>query len=219
MNNICVISPHPDDELLGAGGTLLKTVSESKPVYWIIITEMKKENGYSLQKIKKREAEIKTIDNNVPFSLKEELELPAGNLDYIPRDVLISGIKSSIEKCKPETVIIPWRGDAHTDHMYVYDAALAATKSFRAPFVKTVLAMEILSETNFSREKTFIPNWYVDISDYLERKIELLRTYEGEMREHPFPRSEESVRALATLRGSEMRVQYAEAFKVIRHYE
>jgi N-acetylglucosamine malate deacetylase 1 len=219
MRSVCVISPHPDDELIGAGGSILRFVAHNIPVYWLVVTEMKEKNGYTTEKIAKRVEEIEYIKNNVPFTNTSEMGLPAGELDESKRGKMISCIKENIAEWKPDTVLIPWRGDAHTDHLYVYDAALAATKSFRAPFVKTVLAMEILSETNFSRTGTFSSNWYIDITGYIDRKIELLRVFEGEIQEHPFPRSEESVRALATLRGSEMGVQYAEAFQVIRHYE
>lgn len=82
-----------------------------------------------------------------------------------------------------------------------------------------LLAMEIASETNFHSEDAFEPNYWVDISNYLDSKIATLRIYASEMDEHPFPRSEQSIRALATIRGAQASVDAAEAFRVVRLIE
>jgi LmbE family N-acetylglucosaminyl deacetylase len=217
LSGVCVIAPHPDDEMLGAGGTLIKAVRTGVPVYWLIVTIMCKDQGFSPQQIESRIGEIQSVVAGVPFSDMANLNFPATALDQIPDRELIGALKEVLSRWKPHTVLIPWRFDAHTDHLKVHDCTLAATKSFRSPFVKTVLAMEILSETNSSRDNAFIPNWYSDISKEIDRKIDLFRIYESEIKEHPFPRSEDSIRALATLRGSEIGVPFAEAFHVIRH--
>jgi N-acetylglucosamine malate deacetylase 1 len=217
MKRICVIAPHPDDELLGAGGSLLKEIDMGGEVFWLIVTTIAESAGYTAKQVSKREHEIEDVAKKLPFSDVINLGIPTTTLDSIPGSRLISDIKVSLDRWRPDTVIIPWRNDAHTDHQAVFDASFAATKTFRAPYVSTVLAMEILSETNFSRLPGFIPNWYIDISDYMERKIELARIYEDEFSLHPFPRSEENVRALATLRGSESGFNAAEAFYLIKH--
>jgi LmbE family N-acetylglucosaminyl deacetylase len=217
MKGICIVSPHPDDELLGAGGTLIRSARSRVPVYWIIVTTMKEEDGFTRAQIESREAEVNKIADLLPFSRTISLGFPAAGLDRVQECELVDAIKHVLFDWHPDTVIVPWRNDAHTDHEKVYDAALSATKAFRAPFVRTILAMEILSETNFARGPGFTPSWYVDITGYLERKIELLLMFRSEFLPHPFPRSVESIRALATLRGSEVGVEAAEAFMLIRH--
>ncbi|MDA3951961.1 MAG: PIG-L family deacetylase [Spirochaeta sp.] len=214
---MCVVAPHPDDELLGAGGTILSAVQNGSSAYWLIATGISEKNGFSSERVAQREKEIASVSETVPFTETRRLDFPTTTLDSVAGNTLIDGIKQALESWRPDIVIIPWKDDAHTDHLAVYNAAMAATKMFRAPYVNTVLAMEILSETNFPRSPGFAPNWYVDISDHLERKIELLRTFESEFAPHPFPRSEDAVRALATLRGSESGYRAAEAFHLIRH--
>ena len=215
--NICVIAPHPDDELLGAGGTILSTLQNGASAYWLIVTGISQKAGFSSERVAQREKEIASVSEAVPFAETRRLDLPTTTLDTVAGGTLIDGIKQALERWRPDTVIIPWKDDAHTDHLAVFNAAMAATKVFRAPYVKTILVMEILSETNFPRSPGFTPNWYVDISDHLERKIQLLQTFQSEFAPHPFPRSEDAVRALATLRGSESGYQAAEAFHLIKH--
>lgn len=217
MSRICVIAPHPDDELLGAGGTVLSTTQNGGSAYWLIVTGISEETGFPTERVAQREEEIASISKAVPFTESLRLGIPTATLDTLGGGTLIEGIKEAMEEWRPDTVIIPWKDDAHTDHLAVFNAAMAATKTFRAPYVKTVLAMEILSETNFPRSPGFMPNWYVDITGHLQRKIELLHTFKSEFAPHPFPRSEEAVRALATLRGSESGYRAAEAFHLIRH--
>ncbi len=217
MKRLCVIAPHPDDELLGAGGTILSAIKQGGEAYWLIVTGISKEYGFPANRVSQREQEIATVAAAVPFAETRRLDHPTTTLDTVPGGTLIAGIKNILDSWQPDTVIIPWKDDAHTDHLAVYNAAMAATKVFRAPYVETVLSMEILSETNFPRSAGFTPNWYIDISDHIERKIELLRVFQSEFAPHPFPRSEDAVRALATLRGSESGYRAAEAFHLIRH--
>lgn len=217
MSGVCVVSPHPDDELLGAGGTLIQSAAAGMAVYWVIVTTMNERDGFLPKQIESRQKEIDAVVKELPFAGVLSLDFPAAGLDRVSDSELVRGITKALCDWRPDTVLLPWRNDAHTDHRKVFDASLAAAKSFRAPYIRTMLSMEILSETNFARRPGFTPNWYVDISNHLERKIELLHLFESELAAHPFPRSVESIRALATLRGSEVGVGAAEAFMLIRH--
>jgi N-acetylglucosamine malate deacetylase 1 len=118
----------------------------------------------------------------------------------------------------PDEVLLPHRGDVHSDHRVVFDAAAACTKWFRYPSVRRVLAYETLSETDFALppQDAFVPNYFVDISGHLEAKIAALRIYESELGQPPFPRSVEAVRALATVRGAASGFHAAEAFQLLR---
>ena len=132
---------------------------------------------------------------------------------------LISKISSIINKVKPNIIYLPFKGDVHSDHKYIFDAAYSCTKIFRHPFIKKLYMMETLSETEFSlstKEDSFVPNVFVDISEFMDKKIELMNIYESEMGEHPFPRSERNIRALATYRGATSGCDYAESFMLLK---
>ena len=120
---------------------------------------------------------------------------------------------------KPDTVYIPNRSDVHSDHRIVFNSAWSCCKTFRYPFIRRVLMYETLSETDSMPpfpESAFLPNSFVNISDFLEKKLEIMRQYKNEIHKHPFPRSEQNIRALATLRGATAGVPYAEAFMLLK---
>lgn len=211
--NVLVISPHPDDETLGAGGTILKLVNEGHQVFWLNITNMKEEYGYAKETIEKRLNEILKVKNALGIRQIYDLKLKPAGLDTYPMNVIIQKIKEVFDEVRPSLVILPYLYDAHSDHKIVFEAASACTKAFRAPYIKTVLCMEIISETNYSYvENTFKPNYYVDISDYIDKKIEIVSNYNGEILPPPFPRNHESIKSLAAYRGSSCAKHYAEAF-------
>ena len=114
------------------------------------------------------------------------------------------------------------RSDAHSDHRITFHSIMACTKSFRYPYIKKVLMYECLSETEFSPtlpENVFQPNFFIDISQFFEKKIEIMSVFQSELAEHPFPRSIKNIEALATYRGAYAGVKYAEAFQLIKLIE
>ena len=214
-----VISPHPDDETLGCGGTLLKHHAQGDAIHWVIVTTMAEGKEYTRQKITERQKEINTIAGMYGFTAVHTLNLPPSQLDTIPMDQLIHTLGKLFNDIKPAIVYLPNRSDVHSDHRIVFNAAWSCCKTFRYPFIRRVLMYETLSETDFApplNGTTFAPNSFTDISDFLEGKIEMMRTYKGEMGEHPFPRSERNIRSLATVRGATAGVKYAEAFMLLK---
>ena len=132
---------------------------------------------------------------------------------------LIGKISKVFKDIEPNIIYLPFKGDVHSDHRKMFDASYSCTKSFRYPFINRVLMMEILSETEFSPsvpDSTFIPNVFNDITNFIEKKIEIMKIYNGETGEHPFPRSERSIRALASLRGAASGCEYAESFMLLK---
>ena len=96
---------------------------------------------------------------------------------------------------------------------------IAVQNLFRYPFIKKIYMMETLSETEFApstKEDSFVPNVFVDISDFMDRKIEIMKLFESEIKEHPFPRSEENIKALAIFRGASCGCRYAESFMLLK---
>ena len=132
---------------------------------------------------------------------------------------LVNKISLIFQELQPETIYVMNRSDAHSDHRIVFDAVMSCTKSFRYPYVKKVFMYECLSETEFAPilpERVFQPNYFVDISDFLNKKIEIMKIFDSELGEHPFPRSIKNIEALATVRGATIGVNYAEAFQMIK---
>lgn len=215
---ILVVAPHPDDETLGAAGTLLAAAHRGTQVHCLIATAKTEALGFSRQSVVERDAEIANVAAAFGFASVHRLELPTTGLDTLPKADIVTAIAAVVDSVAPETVILPHGGDAHSDHGVLFGCGLAATKSFRHPSVRTVLTMEIVSETNFGIPGSFIPRFYVDISDFIDKKLEIMDCYRGEMGTHPFPRSRESLRALAMLRGSECGSLYAEAFDIVRMF-
>ena len=219
MNKILVIAVHPDDETLGCGGTLLKYKANGDEIHWLIATDIKESEGYDIPAIKQRNKEIKKVENLYGFTSVNKLDLSTTKVDAYSMSVLVSKISSVIDRIKPDTIYLPFKGDVHSDHKYIFDAAYSCTKTFRYPFIKKIYMMETLSETEFSlstKEDSFVPNVFVDISEFMDKKIELMNIYESEIGKHPFPRCERNMRALATYRGATSNCNYAESFILIK---
>lgn len=214
---LMVVSPHPDDETLGAGGMLLKYKDFGNDIFWLNITNMQVKYGYAEDIVKKRNEQIKKINEKYRFNDFYDLSLRPSCLEKYDSSEIINKISDIFKGVQPDMVILPNRTDAHSDHKTTFDWCYACTKIFRYPFVKNILTMEILSETDFGLlDNYFIPNYFVDISNYFLIKEEILNIYESEVSQHPFPRSSEGIEALAKLRGIAAGVKYAEAFKVIK---
>jgi LmbE family N-acetylglucosaminyl deacetylase len=216
---VMVIAPHPDDETLGCGGTLLRHIAEGDTVYWLIATQMNHLDGYSSAQMDKRQREIQQVRRDYGFSDVFELPFRAAQLDALPLSQLVKSISDIFIQVKPDTLYIPFRNDAHSDHGCVFDAVSACSKSFRYPFIKTVYAYETLSETGFALSvgaDSFNPNCYVGIEGYVERKLMIMQHYDSEVGEFPFPRSMQAIRALAQLRGTQASCHAAEAFMLLK---
>jgi LmbE family N-acetylglucosaminyl deacetylase len=174
--------------------------------------------GWSSARVQQRGEEIAQVASGREIDRVYNLGFPTTRLDAFPMGEVIQKFSEVFRDFEPEEVLIPHRGDVHTDHRVVFDAASACCKWFRYPSVRRVLAYETLSETEFGLDPDtrFHPNVFVDIRPFLERKIELLQIYKSELGEFPFPRSEQAVRALAHLRGSQAGFEAAEAFQLLR---
>ena len=214
---VLVVSPHPDDETLGAGGTIKRFIDEGNEVYWLNITTVKGNNNFSHDLISKIDYQIKQIEKIYNYSGVFHLNLPTTKLSSIDDNIAIERIGKIIKNIQPNIMILPDYNDAHSDHKKVFDWCFACTKVFRYPSIKEVMTMEIVSETDYGRpENKFVPNYFVDITEYINHKINALKIYDTEIGEPPFPRSIETVMALATLCGGMSGVRYAEGFRLIK---
>lgn len=218
--SMLIIAPHPDDETLGMGGTILKSIETGEKVYWLIVTDVKEEYGYKSERIEKRKKEIEKVTQEYKFEKVFNLGLEPANLEKYQDGEIIDKFSSIIKQVKPATVVLPYNYDVHSDHRKVFNCAYSCTKVFRYPFIKKILCMEILSETNFCEsDNIFKPNYYIDITNQIHKKKEIMKIYESEIKEHPFPRSLEGIDSLGKIRGIEAGCRYAEAFRIIKMIE
>ena len=213
-----IVAPHPDDETLGAGGYILKQKQLGNRVIVLNMTHMREDYGYSADRMRTRDTEIKKMIDGYSLDGFYNLNLRPAGLDTYPESDIIQKISKIIDTVKPSIIVLPYRFDVHSDHRIAFNLCYSCTKTFRYPFIKKVLMMEILSETEYSLN-LFQPNYFVDISKYIKKKIEILNIFESEIKEHPFPRSKEAVWANSLLRGTMAGVKHAEAFVLLKHIE
>ena len=219
MSRILVVAPHPDDETLGCGGTLLRHRRNADQVHWLIVTAMKKELGYDPGQIEMREKEILAITQHYDFSGVHKLNLPTTRLDTIPFGEIVKKVADVLGKVQPEVLYIPFGGDVHSDHRIVAEACSATSKWFRNPTLRELCAYETLSETDCQTSPSLVPfrpSLYVDIHEFLTGKIDALKLYANEIAPFPFPRSPEAVFSLAQKRGMEAGFHAAEAYMVLK---
>lgn len=219
MNNVVIVAPHPDDETLGCGGAIFKHRSNGDKVYWIIVTGITEKYGFSCDKVNARSQEIETIAAMYQFTKVFRFDIPTTQLDCIPLGELVNKFSEVFNEISPHTIYLPFRGDVHSDHKIVFDAALSSTKWFRYPSIKRILCYETVSETEFGLDPSvhkFTPNVFVDITASFCEKIEAMKIYKSELGKHPFPRNEKVIEALAMLRGATSGCEFAEGFILLK---
>lgn len=219
MSNVLVVSAHPDDEILGAGGTLIKHRERGDTLFWLITTDVFEEHGFTAERVLSRQKEIQEVAAKLGVEMICKLSYPTMSLSSSSLISMVPEISKFFNEVKPEVIYCLNRSDAHSDHRVTFDAVMACTKSFRYPFIKKVYMYECISETEFAPalpEKAFVPNHFVDITAFIDEKVELMKIYESEIDTPPFPRSIENIKALAFFRGSSVGVGFAEAFQIVK---
>lgn len=220
MKKVMFIAVHPDDETLGCGGTILKHKAQGDEIYWLTITNATKDHPFhfSDEFVEMRDQLVDKVARAYGFNETIKLDLPTQMLHAIDLKDFVVAIDDVIKRIQPNVIYMPFRGDVHSDHRITFDAAYSCTKSFRKPFIEKIYMLEALSETEFSPavpSTSFVPNVFVDITEYMDRKIEIMSLYDKEVMSEPYPRSLSSIRALARVRGSRTGVMYAESFMLL----
>lgn len=216
--NILVIAPHADDEVLGLGATMAKYIDNGHNVYICIVTKGVKplfDDAY--MDILRNET---LIAHKILGSAKTYfLEFPSVMLEQVPRYEINNKIFNVVQEVKPDIVYMPHFGDMQKDHQIVAEAVMVAVRPKYNHRIKEVYAYETLSETEWSNPHSanaFMPNVYNDVSNYLDKKIEVMKCFQTQLSDFPNPRSLEAIVALAKYRGSTINAMAAEAFMLIR---
>jgi len=219
MFNVLIYSVHPDDETLGCGGTILKHKAHGDTIHWVIITNIIDAKVWGDARIKLRQKEIDQVAQKYGFDSVTKLDFDTTQLDTLPLARLTESISDIHKNIKPERIYLHNRSDVHSDHKVSFEAIMSASKSFNHPYIQAIFMYETISETEFApalQENAFMPNYFVDISEFVDKKSEIMKIYKSELKEHPFPRSERNIRALATFRGAQCGVDSAEAFMILK---
>ena len=220
MSKVLVVAVHPDDETLGCGGTILKHKAQGDEIYWLVVTGPIKGDhpAFTDEFIAERNALVDRVADAYGFNETIKLNLPTQKLHAVDLKDIIVKVADVFKRVTPDIVYLMYNNDVHSDHRVAFDAAYSCTKSFRYPFIKQILMIEALSETEFAlatQATAFVPNVYVDITPYVDKKLEIMSMFEGELMEEPYPRSLSTIKALARVRGSRAGVMYAEAFQLL----
>ncbi|WP_224826140.1 PIG-L deacetylase family protein [Cognatishimia sp. MH4019] len=216
---ILVLAPHPDDEILGAGGTMAKLADAGREVHVCVVTAGKPP-AFSESSAATTRAEAKRAHAHIGVYETHWMDHPAADLDSVPHKDLNASLGALIRDIAPGTLLLPHVGDIHLDHQLIFLSGMVGARPHQAAFPRTVLAYETLSETNWNApylSPAFLPQVFCDISDTLQRKLDAFAMFESQARQAPHERSVESLRALATLRGATVHAQAAEGFVLIRH--
>ncbi len=216
--NVLIIAPHPDDEVLGVGGTIAKRANNGDNVYVCVVTKAG-EPLFSSELVEQGRSECREADKFLGVKETFFLDFPAVRLEEVPRYKLNEGLMQAVQRVKPDEVYIPHRGDMQLDHKMIVDAVMVALRPKYDHIVKRIYAYETLSETGWDIPNTvneFIPNVYEDISETLENKLKAMGIFKSQCGEFPAARSLGAIEALAKYRGATVNLRAAEAFSLIR---
>jgi LmbE family N-acetylglucosaminyl deacetylase len=212
---VLVLAAHPDDELLGCGGTLSRHCSAGAEVHVLIITDgaSAQYDDADLTELKKQQAE--QVGSQLGFASVDFADLPDMRLDEVPHVDLNETLTSKIDAVNPSVVYTHSRNEVNLDHRRIHDSTLVATRP--SSDVSVVLAYETPSSSDwYYTQDRFRPSLFVDITDHINDKISAFELYSTEVRDYPHPRSARALRALAERRGGQSGYEFAEGFSLVR---
>ena len=221
---ILIVAAHPDDEVLGCGGTIIRLSQERHELFVAILGEGMTSRYARREEADKKlleELQKKTRDVTTILGAKDAFlyNLPDNQFDTVPMLNIVKIIEELVYRLRPEVVYTQHGGDLNIDHTVTFRATLTATRPMASCPVKDLYAYEVPSSTEWAfqhLETPFQPNVFVDISATIDTKIRAMQKYDSEARKFPHPRSPEALRSIARRWGSVVGFECAEAFELIR---
>jgi len=210
---VLVVAAHPDDEILGVGGTILKHVESGDSVHVCIVTKAY-EPQWSKEYMEGKVREQRMVDKSIGIKKRYNLDLPTVKLNTIPTGEFNRKITDIVDKIKPDVLYTHFEGDLNDDHSIIFRACMVAA---RPPKKIRFLCFSTLSETEWS-DKKFCPNAWVNIERFIDKKIKAFSVYKSEVKKYPHPRNAKGIRTLARKHGMEISAKSAEAFVIIRDF-
>jgi LmbE family N-acetylglucosaminyl deacetylase len=225
MDSVLVVAAHPDDEVLGCGGTIARHAGAGDEVQVLIVAEgatsrqLQRDRDQATDELFALAQAAHQAGAILGAQGVELLDLPDNRLDSIDRLDLIQQIEERIVRHQPKVVYVHHAGDVNVDHRRLHEAVVTACRPMPGQPVRRLLSFEVASSTEWQppgSAPAFQPNWFVDISDQWPRKRQALEAYTHEMRPWPHARSIEALEHLARWRGAQVGVEAAEAFCLLR---
>ena len=216
--NVLVVAAHPDDEVLGLGGTVARHASDGDRVTVMILAD-RGSARYDEARIREVRTAARSASQRLGVADVRFGELEDQKLDTLPILEVTRRIETILGEVEPEVVYTHHRGDINRDHAVVHEATLTAARPYGAPLVRQILCYETPSATEWAGpypETAFVPNVFVDISDHIVTKLDAMAAYPSELRGPPHPRSLEALRVHAGYWGSVIGVESAEPFHLMR---
>lgn len=218
MNTVLVVAAHPDDEVLGAGGTLARHVHCGDRVHALLVADgatSRYATGMAevLAKCTRRAAQV------LGFASVDQLSLPDQRLDTMPLLEVTREVEKVVDRLRPDVVYTHFPGDVNADHGVVARAAWTACRPYVLPGLRLFAVFETPSSTEWAwpiEGSTFGPALFVDVTSTLDEKLDAMSCYESELRDYPHPRSLRALRERAAYWGSRVGRPAAEAFQVLR---
>jgi N-acetylglucosamine malate deacetylase 1 len=222
MSRVLVLAAHPDDEILGMGGTIaVHAVTRGDDVRIVCVTDGSSTQypGDAALRERKNE-EAKRAARELGVEDYVHLDLPDMRLDTLAHVDVNRVVEEQVRSCGAEVVYTP-HPDVNRDHAALFDSVAVATRPTPGQVVRRVLTYAPTSSTEWTpaARNWFVPNWFVDVTETLERKLAAFACHETERREYPHPRSERALRAHAELHGASVGCEYAEPFVLVRGLE
>jgi LmbE family N-acetylglucosaminyl deacetylase len=226
MKTVLVVAAHPDDEILGVGGTVARHVADGDKVYAVILGEGQTSRGEHREDIGSsvvEELHRNTLESAKAVGYSEVFfaDFPDNRFDEVDLLDIVKEVEKKIRELKPQIIYTHYSGDLNVDHQYTARAVLTATRPIGDYPVEEIYAFETLSSSewnfDYSAQPSFCPNVFVDITDFYDKKEQAMSCYVSELCEFPHPRSLKGMDVLSRTRGMAAGMQRAESFMLIRH--
>lgn len=226
LERLLIIAAHPDDELLGCGGSIIKYLQDEVEIKILFLGEGSTcryddpNCAEALDAIKNRNSWAVDALTMIGIRDYEFHNLPCGRFDQTPIILINKIIENVIKEFRPDTIFTHSDGDSNNDHRIIHSASVMATRPCGDHIVGRLFCYEVLSSSEWSYTSTFEPNYFVSLSeDQVKLKWNALECYATEMRDYPFPRSWLGVKGLAIQRGMQAGVSFAEGFRLVREFD
>ena len=219
--SILIVAAHPDDEVLGCGGTIALHAERGDKVNIVFLSDgvASRDSKGIKQELEKRKKSALNASSILGTEKPKFFEFPDNKFDSVALLDIVKPLEVLINDIKPSIIYTHYYGDLNIDHRITFQAVMTACRPVPNFFVNAIYSFEVLSSTEWSTpssESFFIPNKFVNIATTLDQKLLALDIYSDEMHKFPHSRSVESVSILSRYRGSTMGMSAAEAFKVER---
>jgi len=219
---ILIIAAHPDDEILGCGGTVARLIKEGFEAYTLILGEGITSRD-DIRDRKKREIEISTLKSQIKkandiIGVKKvfTFDFPDNRFDTVPLLYIVKEIEKVKDKIKPDIIFTHYEKDLNIDHQITYRAVITATRPMGSECVKEIYSFEILSSTEWNYPLSFSPDTFFNVTETIDLKIQAMQEYASELCKYPHPRSIEGIKLNAKYHGMRVGKNHVEAFKCVR---